>query len=321
MIDPICLPPLEGPTCDYLSITVPSDHSHGVRMQLASLLLGIGAESAYGESYRIWGGFLGVKALGKDRQLFHASGRVLAALRVNGKLGHYLGIFSEVPHRVTKIDIAYDVPTSAPPALKRLKRKAYKGVLQLTRKKIPSSAVRFISGLNSDGVETGTLYLGSRKAEVHCRVYDKCHEQFEKQKVIVDPCLRYEVTITDKVGASLKVAESPAGAFWHYMRHILPVPSNAPTWVPMAQEGYTIAKHPEGDAPALICRLLETSPLIKDLGLLAESLGPEGVTYLVRKLTETLAHQSSERRGQVLERSVSTNAEVVQGAVCAQGGK
>lgn len=155
------------------------------------------------------------------------SGGAMEQVRLLDGLATLCDGLSQFPHRITRLDAAYDVATEAAPVVRSL-WKQYEGRdVYLTHKPVKPSARL---GPNSEGVTTGTFYAGDRrKVEVTACVYDKQHEAAQRQ-VKMPPTLRYEIRV--RTGAPvLADLWNPTAMFWHYASPaLLPAPAGVPAW-------------------------------------------------------------------------------------------
>lgn len=274
---------------DYLNITVPETDAPAPDRTIRSILAEVGAESVKAGLWKLqgsWGSFK-LEPVGKVRR-FSASGGVLDAVRAAGLYGSYLAAFQDVPHRVTLMDIAHDVATDAPAAVMGLKERIISGPgVGLTRKRLRPGQFHFELGLDHERRETGTVYLGQRTAEVRAKVYDKGHEMRSKGRGDPGELLRYELTVTGKVGASLKDASVPDPLFWHYMRHVLVPPEGVADWVPGGL-GYELPPKVALLPAEALRRKVENSTELESWGLLADSLGAQGRVWLLGLLQRRL---------------------------------
>lgn len=151
------------------------------------------------------------------------SGQVLGDLRQQRLFEGYLVAMGAFPHRVTMLHATQDFLVPDPPAAYELvKRLAYAGQLQLTRKWIGPETVRLASGLAREGVETGTVYMGRRQnADVWAKVYDKRQERVDKGYADPGPLMRVEIALMSDVGCSLRDAAVPGPVFWHHCERLL----------------------------------------------------------------------------------------------------
>jgi len=270
--------------CDWATVTVPERHSHEVYGELKLLLHAVGALQATEEIWRI-GASSTVKVVERNGfTVFGTSGGVLGELRSRDLFDDYLSVFSSVPHRVSRMDIAHDVFSPSHKILKSIYNRANSGSIQLTRKTLnPGPQIRRIMSKGSDGLDTGTVYLGTRKSEVSARIYDKQNEVLSKGGPDIGPTTRYELTITDKAGASLRDVHQPNAAFWHFMSDVLPPPANAPVWE-KGFSGYVIDRKSDLLPAELLAKKVALSSDIRSLLELADEIGPNGFKYLVRQL-------------------------------------
>jgi hypothetical protein len=280
--------------CDYLNITVPEDASGGVTQEVLKIVSAVGAQAVTRGLYKLaTGGTYKVDdKLGFS--FFSASGDMLSALRGSDSFASYLSAFASVPHRVSNMHVAHDLHGSDSPAiLKALVKKARSGAgIKLTRKKLnPQTQVKSILSQSVDGRETGSVYLGSRTAEVRAIVYDKQNERLQRASVVVPPCTRFELSVSGKVGVSLRDAQLPDAVFWHFMRDVLPVPSGVPDWAPNGVFFELPAKVALLPATALK-KLIQDSPQVEQMFRLADSVGPKGYEYMLRLINDQYQRHS-----------------------------
>lgn len=265
------------PTADFLSLSFPSDSVHPILdglLPLVSVVPGVAAYSKR-DGWVFPGGGL-IQVLSRfSVGVLTISGGALTALRAASVFGECLRLFGSEPHRVTRLDATLDILVPASPLLHSLYRRAVCREFSLTRKSLlPSQIIKHFSpGL--DGVDTGTLYLGHRTAEVRAVFYDKQFERISKGYPDPGSCLRAELVVTDKVGVSLKDAWEPAPVFWHYMSSaltgILERPVGVPRWAP-GGEGFTLPPRAPGDPTAVLRGRLERSRELRDMCGLACSV-------------------------------------------------
>lgn len=273
---------------DYLNITVPTTQVVPVQSEILSVISSVGAVGSAGGVYRLATG--GTFKVDERRgfTLFGASGDALGALRGASLYESYLSPFALVPHNVSLLHIAHDVRGDAPTVLKSLvaHSRGSRG-LKLSRKRLnPETQVRTLLSMGRDGRDTGTVYLGTRKAECRAKVYDKSDERFRRAGLEIPPTVRYELEVTGKTGVSLKDAYEPEAIFWHFMSDIFgSAPSGISEWVPGGQ-GFSIAPGVPSLPAESLRRLLDGSPFLAQCFALADSIGPHGYEYFLRLLHE-----------------------------------
>lgn len=279
---------MSGVFCDKLDVTVPAEHA-GLLDRLRPFLDVAGFFVEWDSDSKlvlrspndgtlVWAKRFGVMCLG-------VSGAACAALRSSGQWLGFLAEIGVTPHRVTRLDATLDVIADASPEVRRLRRLGGKGGLKLTRKAVkPEHVEAHLSLCSLSSVETGTVYIGSRQAEVRLVVYDKRHERFKATGVDVGPLTRYELRLRSGAGVTLRDVAEPAAVFWHHMgRGTLSAPADAPSWSPEA-EGYSLDR---GAPPSAFQRLVarvEASGEVLALAKLAAELGPYGVEVLVSEI-------------------------------------
>jgi hypothetical protein len=214
------------------------------------------------------------------------SGSVCTALRAVHRFNAYLSAIGTRPHRVTRLDATIDLKVDAAPVVAELTRAGRAGELSLTRKKIKPADVLSFTGTRFDGAVTGTVYLGTRRADARMVVYDKQHERISRKLVDVGPLTRYELRLKAGAGVTLRDASQPAAVFWHYASpEFLPAPPDAPEWV-AGGSGYDLPPSVPLLASERLLRKLEGSPEVAALLALAFACGPYGVELLISHLRQ-----------------------------------
>jgi len=276
--------------CDYLTVTMTPESEYEIRPELDKILLAAGASAVTADLFRV--GASGIFRRSERRAFVSlvASGQALQSLRAETLYDDYLSVLGSVPHRVSKMDIALDVERNAPRALTALYKKGKKGRLSLTRKSItPEKISRFLKP-TPWGDDSGTVYIGSRTSEAHCKVYDKRLELHDNHGIETGTeLLRYELSITHRLGASLRAAHSPSALFWHFMGDILPAPANAPVYSPGEDGGFTLAKKTELAPGEILSRKISGSPEIGLLLKLAEDCGANGLDFMLSQIRKRAA--------------------------------
>lgn len=278
--------------CDWVNISIPDSSYDEVYSELMPILYNLGELHAVRLAQSVLYRFAGSTGTFKETSkkgftIFGASGAFLGLLRANGSFDDYLSCFAGRPHRVTKMDVAHDVPVDARPVLSKLYAKCKAGKVALTRKTISPGQFHFFKGAHSLGGDTGTLYLGNRTSEVHAKVYDKQSELLDKGIPCDDFVTRYELSATSKVGITLKDVHSPESLFWHYMGKVLKAPANVAPWVKNTCEGFQLPPRAELDPMELLRKQVLDNPSLEALVKLADSGGANGFTYLVSLLRQS----------------------------------
>lgn len=274
--------------CDWVTTTFNGVHWPEVRAQLEPSLDAVGARlDVDTESSTLWRadeGTVNAKRFGPVTSV-SASGSMLAGLRAANVFGKFLATLASVPHNVTRVDAALDIPEDTPPVIERLiNRVSSSEGIALTRKRInPKNAKRVLTR-RSDGLDTGSIYLGARTAEVFARVYDKRQQRIDRGLPDNGPLTRYEVEVHGGLGPTLRDALDPESLFWHFMApDVLPRPEHVAPWVSHAI-GFEV-DWPEELTPAQrLVRRLDASADVVALLRLAEQVGPGGFDFLVSRL-------------------------------------
>jgi len=283
-----------GVFCDFVSVSFSQDSSRCVIEGLAPLLDAAGFVSVdEGPSVlAAWrpfvGGEPGVGRVGVSRRyrvaVCSVSGTALHALRSAGLLGHVFGVLGAVPHRVTRLDATLEVADDGPAVVAAVAARARAGSIALSRKSLGSGDVFEFRSLDASGRLTGTVYLGSRQAEVRGVVYDKRHERICKGAADPGPLVRYEVRVSSRFGPTLRDAYDPVALFWHFASGgLLPRPSGVKLWVSQS-EGFTMPEPISLEPAQLMQRKLDHSPDVVRLIELAKACGPGGLDLLFSRL-------------------------------------
>lgn len=281
-----------APFVDWISVSFPSGLSTlllDALRPIVSVLPGVSA-MPYGHGWSFpSGGLLQVRSRSSSSavSVLSASGAALSVLRDAGVFADLLRVLASDLHRVTRLDVALDLPVHAPPLLQSLYARSVRGEVSLSRKALnPARHVTRYLSPSSTGEDTGTVYLGGRSAEVKARVYDKRQECLARGLPDLGPLLRAELTVTGAVGVSLRDAWSPAAVFWHFMGSALTGiaarPVDVPEWVP-GGVGFCLPPRPVLDPVQRLERRLDRSAELRDLCELACSV-KGGAVLVYRRL-------------------------------------
>lgn len=270
--------------CDWLDVTYSPDSSP--YSELLRLLLLLGAE-AYGDGkFRVGAGMVKLERRARFAR-FSFSGSALANLRDRGAFLDLLDTLASHPHKVTRLDAAFDVPRDGAAVISSLRARYPSGQVSLGRKAL---SVRLILDVRPDGRETGTFYVGHRSAaRATARVYDKAWERLQRAGESVPPRTRYEVTVRKDYGATLRDAAEPKRLFWHVAAPaLLEAPGDVEPWDSGWGGGWRSVEMPERLPADVLGYRVENSP---EVGLwleVAEEMGPNGRIWLARRLLERM---------------------------------
>jgi hypothetical protein len=276
--------------CDWLDVTYSPDCSPFPSVNRMLLDAGFDAESADRDSFTYRHGRAFV-VFGRSRGSMRASfsGAACSLFRDLGLWSELLSELSSVPHRVTRVDAALDLPMDGADLVDLMRRRYPSGTANLSRKASPTSSMLAVRP--SDGRETGTWYVGNHKrGRYTARVYDKAWEALQKRGELLPPTARVEVTAKGgDSGATLRDAAEPAALFWHLASPaILDAPEGAPVWTANRDLGWEAPKR-DFNAAALLQRRVDAMAALDALAAVADELGPEGRSYLLGLIEARLA--------------------------------
>lgn len=243
------------PFCDYLNVTLPADTHQAIKTQL-DYLFELAGLSSYddGVTHQLDGNSGAFKIKKNSRYItLSASGGILQHFRDLGLYNEYISILTEYPLKITRLDATADFYVSyAPDVIKTIKIAAMTSKIDLTRKALdPKKDVKVFMGLNEQGDETGTVYLGNRETHsVYAKVYDKGFERQSKGFSSAAQLIRVEFTLKADTGISLRDAHNPENVFYHYAsRSLVTPPPHFTGWLPN-QTGYVLPKQQDLFTPA-----------------------------------------------------------------------
>lgn len=280
--------------CDWLDVTVPpeSETPKSVLDLVLPLATDVRKDEKRDRTVVTFGG--GSLHIDKKNNLsrISASGQVMTALRSFKLLNSFLDSIGSSPHKVTRIDAAYDTDEDFPAVYKRLRRKYRNEKPKLTRKSLNVTCMS--SFRESDGKETGSFYAGHRsKAQVTAKAYDKQHEincKNPKQNYPF-PYTRYELTVRGDMSPSLRDVAEPDRIFWHYMSPaFLRLPSGLVVEPWESGWGGSWKSDPVVSDPVRRLKgLVENSSVLDEMLRVADEISSkEGRTYLARLLSNRL---------------------------------
>lgn len=301
------------PFCDYLTATVPLvDDDLIVRLRPFLDASGFSVDwsdekklvlrSPEGGTF-VWQKRYGMWCLG-------VSGSACSDLRRSGQWLGFLAEIGATPHRVTRLDATLDLAEPAPGVVRRVRRRGVAGKVSLSRKSIrPHDVQTHLAPSMIDGIETGSVYLGSPNAEVRLVVYDKREERYKATGIDVGNLTRYELRLKSGTGVTLRDVAEPAAVFWHHMgRSVLRPPAGVSPWSPQA-DGWVLDRVDPPFPMARLARRVEESAEVLALCRLADEIGPSGREALCRLLLKRSTGSILSRASEAVGRPVGAAEE------------
>lgn len=281
---------VDTPFCDWLTVTVPEGESHAMGEALGPLILSAGAVP------QVWGYAIGSHrasvAVKRRHQvvIWSFSGGAVEALRDADQWGPVLAEIGAFPHRVTRLDAAYDTEEDAPLVLPEVEKRGHHGELRISRKAVAPDRVRWQRSLGPCGRVTGTVYAGKRgKVSALARVYDKrAHVADTLGEDPGVPWTRYELELSIP-GIALADAWAPEALFWAYGAELVrrPVPDHVHSWEAHGA-GYVLPPRRERSLREQLEARVERSDELPALRGMAEAMGEGGRMALRRLVLERL---------------------------------
>jgi len=230
------------------------------------------------------------------RRGYHVVSVSGGALRHIRQVEHWwqelLWLLGSVPHTVSKLEIAHDLPVDGADTVQSLQALVPGETSKLlSRKGLPVEW--FLSQRDSDERYTGTMYIGrGTTARLKLKVYDKAFERRVNVGLLLPPTTRYELTFMKDYkggGISLRDAYEPERLFWDGMpSDLLSPPPGVSPWSPADGVGWS-APAPLDRLPAdVLARRLSESAELDVLARIADEMGPGGRVWLARRLAERL---------------------------------
>lgn len=226
---------LGDPFCDYLNITTPKQNQDALMSLILPILDFVGCLHQYEGTYSIPPAFGTFKVYRRGQvAVFSASGGLLRSFRQLGLYDQYLTIFADYEYRISMLHATLDFRVDAPQYIDAIYKMAISGSLNLTRKAIDPKNVTRLTGVNLEGIDTGTVYLGNRSnSDVWAKAYDKRQELLSKGQIDPLPMLRLEIAVQSDVGATLRDASNPYDLFYHFAtRSLVTAPAAFKGWEP-----------------------------------------------------------------------------------------
>lgn len=285
-----------GPVfCDWLNVTCSPENSfedpisrfldsHGFTLTFATPTKRVYHTPAHFD----YSGTVKLDVNSKFHCLF-ISGSSLKFFRDCGFLISVLDLISEVPHTITRIDVACDYKIDAPVALRALELSYPLDKINLSRKTLK---ITRLYSARDDGQLTGTWYAGhGQKSNISARIYDKTNELFEKKGLITSTQItRVELTASKRLGATLKDVYSPEPLYYYLgAPHFFAKPASVPDWVSAGEFCSWVSTTKFESTPIeLIKKKIEFSPDLIRIAELCSPLGEEGVRMTLRHIENHL---------------------------------
>lgn len=262
---------------DWLSVTCSPESSFMDSVQYALDSMGgaiISIDKAY--TYSLGNGTVRLQRTPH----FHSvsiSGGSLSRIRELRKLEYLLSCISEVPHSITRLDVAIDTAQDGADVIDYYHKRFSKSSRypKLSRKTVEPSYM--LNRRASDDRMTGTVYIGhTRGTKVSARIYDKQAELLQKTGAQVPLTTRYELTVRKDMQPSLRDVFQPSAIFWHYMgKTLIKAPYDVPTW----EHGWGGSWNMQVEKP-LVYQVLKSkiqdNPELQRIFELADSMSPDG---------------------------------------------
>jgi len=279
---------ISPPFVDWLSFTIPSDNIESFTVFLDSLFALFGATRDDNGLYR----FATSHGFGtckidqvKEVYVISISGTAYRWLKSFKTEDDLLYAISEVPHKITRLDVACDFDVISHIAIRELSDAAKLGTVRLTRKYITQKQIKEILSYDLDGNKTGTLYLGHRaSSDVCCRVYDKAHEVNQKTNMHTTPKLRIEFTFKGETLPTLRDVSLPSDIFFHHASHSLVKPPETFKQWESYGTGFYVQKKPPKTAYEKMTGLFNFSTDIEKLCAYAIQEFGESAPYEISKM-------------------------------------
>lgn len=270
--------------CDYFTITTPIDCMDPVIRALKPYFVDLCCSEEEG-AFRLPDGFGLFSYRVRHRVAIYAtSGGFASALRSVGLLNPFLSEFFVFPHNVSSADFTVDEYAYSPPRLAEIYSLASTGQVSFTRKSVnPSAVTTLLSPVAYDdsGLNTGSVYIGRRgRHEVLAKIYDKRQQLLQQRGVNVRDALRHELTVTSKMGITLRDISIPHDCFYHFYPSNLLSKAASRAWEGQG-EGFRLEKPPERLPTQVLRSRVDTSKELKTMLELAEQIGDGGLTYLL----------------------------------------
>jgi hypothetical protein len=259
---------------DYLRFTVPQSDKHSTLSAVTPFLDSIGAADD-GVIYRgLSGGTMSTRDA-YQVTAFQFTGALLDEIRSHGLWVEFLTSIAVLPrYRLTQTHLTVDVSYPGWLYVPTVYEQARQGRLKIGQRFDFTKDVKqyFSPSHYSPSHDTGTVYLGSRKAERRLKVYDKAQERFENRGYEISPTTRLEIELSSKTGVTLRDVFSPLECFYFHVPHeVITPPKGLKGWKRTeAIGGYTCERKESPTAYQRATMLVESiEPVLKSIRKLA----------------------------------------------------
>lgn len=232
-----------------------------------------------------------------------ASGSSVREFESLGIFRDYVNVLGTVGHNVTRLDVAQDLYTDAPPFLRGLEERYPDDLFSFGRKSL--RVTRLYSARALDRQLTGTWYAGHRSsARVTARVYDKQAEAIEVRGEVLPPTTRIELTFRKDYNCSLYDVLMPESLFYSHASPKLidkPIDCCIQEWSP---KGLVPWVSTPKDYTMTIERFdarVSHSPELLKLAELGSQFGEGGKAVIMRHFERLLNAALSSSSAEVLE--------------------
>lgn len=214
------------------------------------------------------------------------SGGSCETLRLLGLWERLLADLWTVEHRVTRLHATVDLPADGPASIDAVVDRSRAGGFHLGRKALNPRHSKRYDELDARGFRAGGVYLGNPKAEIRCLVYCKRNEMELHGLPDPGPLTRVEFRLSVD-GITLRDVAAPGPIFWHYARDLLAAPPGVEPWG-AGDTGFMLERRQERNLWDVICQRVEDWEDLRQLGLLADGLGPYGRRGLLKRIALVL---------------------------------
>lgn len=214
------------------------------------------------------------------------SGGSCETLRLLGLWERLLADLWTIEHRVTRLHATVDLPLDGPESIAAVLARSRAGGFHLGRKALNPRHTKRYDELDARGHTAGGVYLGNPKAEIRCLVYCKRNEMELNGLEDPGPLTRVEFRLSVD-GITLRDVAAPGTIFWHYARDLLAAPPGVEAWG-AGDTGFMLEPRQERNLWDVICRRVDDWEDLRQIGLLADGLGPYGRRGLLKRIAMVL---------------------------------